>query len=291
MLSDPVEAVREYYDKNTRLFLWLGGSGKTQSIHRPVWGEGVTSRQEALEYTDRLVLAEAQRLARAISDNACVLGILDLGCGVGGTLFYLARNLSQPLRTIGVTISPLQAGLARKRANELGLEDQCQFLEADFLNLPHLEPVDLAFSIEAFVLAPDSERFFQQAAAILKAGGRLILCDDFLTEGDTSDSLPPEHQHWIASFRMGWHAAGLSSVQAARGMARRYGLRLAVDRDLTPCLRLNRLRDRWIAVLTRLGRHLPLRSPYWMSLVGGDALRRCLSSGLIAYRFLVFEKD
>jgi hypothetical protein len=96
-------AVRTYYERNTRLFLALGFGGKARAIHRAVWAEGVRGAEEAFNTTNRLVLHEAERLAAVTP-----LKVLDLGCGVGGSLFYLARHLASPLRATGVTICPLQ---------------------------------------------------------------------------------------------------------------------------------------------------------------------------------------
>ena len=46
-----------------------------------------------------------------------------------------------------------------------------------------------------------------------------------------------------------------------------------------------------IAAFVKIGRALPVRSPWWDSWVGGHAIQRCLLTGLIRYHFLVFEKD
>ena len=55
-------------------------------------------------------------------------------------------------------------------------------------------------------------------------------------------------------------------------------------------LELRRPRDRALALLVAAARPLPLRGEYWRSLVGGDALQRCLGSGLLAYRLLVLRR-
>ena len=68
------------------------------------------------------------------------------------------------------------------------------------------------------------------------------------------------------------------------------GLAPVRDDDLTPYLELRRPRDRALALLVAAARPLPLRGDYWRSLVGGDALQRCLGSGLLAYRLLVLRR-
>ena len=57
------QSIRRYYEQNTRLFLSLGSSPRAYSIHRAVWMEGVKTQEEALNTSNRLLLAEAQDLA------------------------------------------------------------------------------------------------------------------------------------------------------------------------------------------------------------------------------------
>ena len=40
--------------------------------------------------------------------------------------------------------------------------------------------VDLAVAIESFIHCANPDRFMSEAASVLRSGGRLVLCDDFL---------------------------------------------------------------------------------------------------------------
>ncbi len=93
--------------------------------------EGVKTQDEALNTSNRLLLEEAESIPA--SSRLC---LADLGCGIGGTLFYLLGRLQQPVVGVGLTISPLQARLARQRACQLALDGACLFVEADFLSPP-----------------------------------------------------------------------------------------------------------------------------------------------------------
>lgn len=280
--------VRAYYERNTRLFLALGAGRRARAIRRAVWADGVTTGEEALNYSNRLILAEMERLRQ--SQPGAPLHVLDLGCGVGGSLFYLAGRLDETVRATGVTISPLQARLARAQAARLGLQDRCAFVEADFLQLPELPPADAVFSIEAFVHAPAPARYFEQVARVIRPGGRLMLCDDFLSERGAARALTPAERRWVEAFQAGWHAPGLSSVAQTIDMAARHGFSCVSDRDLTPDLRLLNWNRRLIHALIRLGRAAWLPWAYWRSTVGSLALQQCLKAGLVTYRFLVFER-
>ena len=124
----------------------------------------------------------------------------------------------------------------------------------------------------------------------MPSGGRLIMCDDFLSSSAPSP-LDPKFQHYIADFQRGWHVRSLITPEQAQTYANQAGLKLIDSRDLTPYLSLRRVRYRFISLCVTLGRKLPLRAPWWMNWFGGHALQQCLLSGIIDYRFLVFEKS
>jgi hypothetical protein len=60
------------------------------SFHRAARGPGTTPREQAFHHVDGLVLREVQDIAGAL---AGLPRVLVLGCGIGGSLLYLAREL------------------------------------------------------------------------------------------------------------------------------------------------------------------------------------------------------
>jgi hypothetical protein len=80
------------------------------------------------------------------------------------------------------------------------------------------------------------------------------------------------------------------TVAEAEALAAGAGLTLVASRDLSSMQRLGRPRDRLIHALLPALRRLRSRSMWAQSLVGGDALQRCHSAGLIQYRLLRFER-
>jgi SAM-dependent methyltransferase len=278
----PVERVRTYYQTNTRRFERFGEGGGT--LHRAVWGEGVKTKPDAFRHIDELVWSELEPLTRAREPAH----VLDLGCGVGASLVFLAARAD--LRVTGVTLSGLQAERARERAERAGLASRASFLEADFLELPGSVPkADLAFSIEAFIHGPDPRAYFNAASRYLHPGGTLVVCDDFLTEAGRTDRSERARRR-LDDVRTGWLANTLVGVEQADALARDAGFELTRSLDLTPFLELGRPRDRLISMLVALGRRLPLDGFAWRSLIGGSALQRALSTGLLEYRFLVWKK-
>lgn len=276
------DLVRRYYDKNTAAFDRLGQGGA--SIHRAVWGPGVSTRAEAFHYVDELIL-------RALPPDVVRPTVVDLGCGLGASLLYLAGRTD--LTGEGITISPLQAERATRRIAEVGAADRIRCREGNYLSVPDdlAGAADLAFSIEAFVHGPDASGYFREAARTLRPGGRLVVCDDFLAGTTTSaTSAAPRAARRLAEFRTGWRIGSLLTVEQARALAATHGLTLVDDLDLTAHLELRRPRDRWISLLVTAGRPFRLRGDYWQSLVGGDALQWCLIHGALQHRVLQFER-
>ena len=279
-----LNGVRAYYDKNTPRFVRAHESAVAKAIHREVWGPGVRNEREAFEYVNALVLRTLEEVASRFPSP---LPVLDLGCGVGGTLFYLAARI--PIDGVGVTLSPVGVRIAEDLARETGLTPHCRFVEANYLELPAVGMRSVVYAIESFLHGPDPAQFFRSAAAVIPDGGRLIICDDFLSESAAA-SQDRKGARNLADFRRGWHVGSLISIAQAEVHARSSGLRLIDNQDLTPYLRLRRPWDRLIAAFVNLGRALPFRSPWWDSWVGGHAIQRCLLTGLIRYHFLTFEK-
>ena len=265
------ERVRRYYDRNSAAFERLG-QGQA-SIHRAVWGPGVTTRQQAFHYVDELLL-------ETVSPGAA---IVDLGCGLGASLLYLASRID--MTGEGLTLSPKQA----QRAAELARETKnVRCREGNYLDVPadlH-GSADLTFSIEAFLHSPDADGYFREAARTLRPDGRLVICDDFLTATGAQNT---EHR-LLKDFRVGWEVGSLLTVEQVRTLANKHGLVLVRDLDLTPHLELRRPRDRWITAVVTLGRVFRPKGEYWRSLLGGDALQRALVRGLLNYRFLEFRR-
>ncbi len=94
-----LQSVRQYYEQNTRLFSFFGGSNKAKSIHRAIWFPEVQDLKQALTASNRLILNEIQDLI--LKDPISQLHLIDLGCGIGGTLFYLINHIPLPAMAAG----------------------------------------------------------------------------------------------------------------------------------------------------------------------------------------------
>ena len=271
------QRVRRYYDDNATVFERLGQGGA--SIHRAVWGPGVTNRAAAMHYVDELLLGILHGPRPTV---------VDLGCGLGASLLYLADRVDMVGE--GITISPRQAARAAELIAAAGAGERVRCREGNYLSVPDdlAGRADLTFSIEAFVHSPDAARYFHEAARTLRRGSTLVVCDDVLASAD-----PPSSRRaarWLAEFRTGWRVGSLLTVDQIGAVAAEHGLQLVRDVDLTPYLELRRPRDRFITALVALGRPLRPSGELWYSLLGGNALQLALMRRLVLYRFLEFRR-
>ena len=173
----------------------------------------LTSRGEHIHHgyfldpADTKEVAQARLIDLLIERSELVSGsrVLDVGCGLGGTSRYLARQ--KKCSVTGVTISGQQVKLARDLSEKeaepgqeqtgefcfTGLGDgSVRFLEldaekmGDFFNEPATKATfDYVWISEAMSHLPDKELFFRNASMLLNAGGKLVVADWFTAEGLT----------------------------------------------------------------------------------------------------------
>ena len=276
--------VAQYYDRSTRRFLILGGSGTALAIHRPLWAEGVTTAEQAAAHVNTIIAAQAEAaLGRPPAR------VVDLGCGVGGTLFHLARHWPGA-QLCGITISAEQVRLAEGHAATLGLDARCTFLRSDFTLPMTLPKADLAIAVESHVHAASAGAFLQAALRHLRPGGVLVLVDDMLARPEAA--LPPAQARRLAQFRRGWRLGHVPDSDGLMRDAQALGLEIAGRHDLTPYLRLNRLRDRALRVAGPVADRLGLAHlPVFGNMIGGNALTESYRAGVMRYTCLVLRRS
>jgi SAM-dependent methyltransferase len=282
--GEHLDAVRRFYDRNTPAFVALGQGGAVGAIHRAVWGPGVSSDAAAFRYVEDAIAAAIAGAGLTSPAGAAPAHVLDLGCGIGASLCYLAERL--PIRGTGVTLSPVQARVAGERITGAHLADRVRVMEGSYTALPAaVGAVDAAYAIESFVHGPDPARFFAEAARVIRPGGILAICDDIARP--TSDA---RAQRTLARFRRGWHVHSLVTALELQRLASAAGFTHVSTTDLTPFLQLGRPRDVVIDLLLPLVVWLPLERTRLGHLDGGRALQQALKRGWLGYDLTIFTR-
>ena len=133
----------------------------------------------------RLLHAPDERVERAIL--ALLKGVkprsvLDLGTGTGRMLELLA---SEAERAVGVDQSAAMLSLARERLEQAGLR-QAQLRQGDIFAPPvERDAFDLVVIHQVLHFLDDPARALQEAARMLRPGGRLLIVD-FAAHGEES---------------------------------------------------------------------------------------------------------
>lgn len=106
--------------------------------------------------------------------------MLDLACGKGETLCLWAKH--HGIQGVGVDLNPPFVAAARARANELGVDQQLEFVEADASDWVSDEPVDIAACIGATWIGDGLEGTIDLLARSLRPGGIALIGDCYWRE-------------------------------------------------------------------------------------------------------------
>ena len=117
--------------------------------------------------------------------------VLDVGSGIGGAAFHLAKTYGA--KVIGIDLAEEMVAVAHERAAELGMKDSVQFVLGDVLEEKFAEPFDIIWSRDAFMHIPDKARLFSRLFDLSAPGGRLVITD--YARGKTPAS--PEFEKYI----------------------------------------------------------------------------------------------
>jgi cyclopropane fatty-acyl-phospholipid synthase-like methyltransferase len=166
--SSRTDAVAAYYDETWREYrcFWLNET--TLSVHFGYFDETTCSHADSL-----------LNMNRVLADRADIRPgerVLDAGCGVGGSSFWLAQQRSADV--VGITSVGRQVAQAWRFAARRKLTSQVHFEQADYTNtrFPSAS-FDVVWSLESVCHAHDKAAFYREAARLLRPGGRLVVAE------------------------------------------------------------------------------------------------------------------
>lgn len=181
--------------------------------------------------------------------------VLDAGCGVGGSSFFLAGE--RQCFVEGITLSEQQVAKAYDHAHALSLENKVHFSRQNYCNtdFPN-NHFDFVWAMESVCHAADKADFLREAYRVLKPGGTLLMADFFRV------TVPSE---WLKKWARSWAVPDFSTTANFRESARGLGFNEPVLEDIThfvtPSIR--RLYYCFFPgiVITTVGQWLGLRTP------------------------------
>jgi tocopherol O-methyltransferase len=206
------QKIIEHYDFASPYYRALWG----EHLHHGYWETGAETKEEA-----QLALTAHLAQAAQVPRGAVTL---DVGCGFGGSSIYLATHYHATVT--GITISPVQAAMARQAANNADATARFLVMDADHITLR--DKFDVVWSIEAISHFTNKTGFFTQAAQMLQPGGTLALIDWFKQEHLSA----AQHRAYITPIERGM-LVELKTIADYAEMIRAAGLEMTHTSDLS----------------------------------------------------------
>ncbi len=154
--------------------------------------------------------------------------VLDAGCGLGGSSFWLAQHLGA--RVVGITLAQSQVDQASRIAARRRLADKVRFERADFTCTPFpTGSFDVVWAVESICHAEKKGLFYREAARLLRPGGRLVIAEFIRTTRSLNQHAERLMREWLD----GWAIPDLDTEQEHIDAAAAVGFRNISLRDCT----------------------------------------------------------
>lgn len=287
-----INRVNTYYDNNSALFLKLGVDKSHFNIHQPLWPSSVKNQSEAANFSNLQIAKTIEAFDEASTKNTGIQKtpkspkIVDLGCGVGGSLLFLQQYFhTKTYQFEGLTLSKKQVQIAQQIIEESNFKIKIQ--QGNFQQTAkYFRQIDVVYMIEAFVHSPDYKKLIEQVSQSLAPGGLLIIVDDWLSKTQTK----AKQTKWINQYKVNWLIGSLITTDQLQQNCKIHQLNLKGSYDFTPHIKTD-LRNRLLRIINFPLRIWPFQSTYISSVIGGIARHHCLKQNWINYKMMVFQKE
>ena len=245
-------------------------------IHHGYYLTGKESKEEATENLIKLIASKAK-----IKKGS---KLLDIGCGIGGTSFWLAKNYSCDVT--GITISPVQVEMAEKISSEINISNKPKFRIMDANNLDIRDKYNVLWAVEMISHLQKRNEFFNKCANILDQKGKFCIADWFKEENLNKN----KEERYIRPINDRMMVSLQSSKDYIKGLERN-GLKLIYHEDISDrvkktwdfCLDIIKRKEFWTLALKHGGEFVDFLKAFQDMKDGFD-------SGVLRYEILVFKK-
>jgi sterol 24-C-methyltransferase len=210
------ELVNQYYDLVTDFYLFGWGEHFHFAPRRAKEGF-----KDSLKRHERFV---ARKLGLRPGMEA-----LDVGCGIGGPMRYIAGQTGASIVGINDNAYQIERGEALTRKRQL--DPLVGFMKGDFMNVPVEDGrFDAVYTIEASCHAPDRVGLFRELHRVMKPGALIGGYEWCLT--DRYDDTDPTHRRIKKDIEVGNGLPELSPTSVVDSALGRAGFELLETEDL-----------------------------------------------------------
>lgn len=213
--------------------------------HTGYYGEHAPGASDQI----RMIEVIANSIGLSAADD-----VLDLGCGIGGTVCHLAGHIGA--RVTGLTPVAEQADIARAAIERRGLGERARIVIGEAARLPFADAsFDAVVFFESPCHFPDRLAGFREVWRVLRPGGRLG-GEDWLVRAGLN---PEQRRDYIEPVERGWAiprlddgpayaaamcAAGLSAIEwhdlahempVAKGFASQRAQQISLVQEIQSC--------------------------------------------------------
>lgn len=187
--------VERYYHGSQKDYEIIWGLNKHHSLHYGFWEKGIKRHEQAIHN----MTEQVAKYGGLLQKGRTHIRMADLGCGIGGPAFYLAKKYK--VKVDGVSITERQITQAIEEAKRLGMEERAAFYQEDYCHTSLLSAqYDLVYGIESYCHAIDKLDVLQESARLLKPNGKLVVLDFFWNGTEKSEKDKSCMKNWASSW-------------------------------------------------------------------------------------------
>jgi len=219
-MNDAESKVINYYNHCYRNYRTYWKTDRNLSIHYGFYDTNHTTHDDAVVNMNRVLAT----IANIKSEDY----VLDVGCGIGGSVIWLAKNLGA--QACGINIHAMQIKIAEEAARKNNVANLAQFSVRNFLKtgFPN-ETFDVVWDLESICHTEHKRDFVLEARRVLKEGGRLIIADYFLKSKNFSEGEKRHLDRWFD----GWAIPNLITKEELQIYLRELGFKKILFKEIT----------------------------------------------------------